>query len=147
VGAYAVKRVAWTVALFLALATATFVLFFVLPHTDTAPGRRRAGIVPRPPLDIHGSLVHEYGQFLSRIVHGALGTSSVNGHEVTTILTAAAPITAGLVLGGAVIWMLVALPLGLLAALRPRSLTARAGGAFTVLGLSVHPLWLGLLLS
>jgi peptide/nickel transport system permease protein len=147
VGAYALKRVVCAAALFLALATVTFVLLFVLPHTDSAPGRRRAGVAPRPPLDIHGSVVHEYGQFLSRIAHGALGTSSVNGHEVTTILTTAAPITAGLVLGGAVLWMLVALPLGLIAALRPQSLTAKAGGAFTLLGLSVHPLWLGLVLS
>ena len=146
-GVYAVKRVIWTGALFLALATVTFVLFFVLPHANPAPGRRRAGLVPRPPLDIHGSLVHEYGQFLSRIAHGALGTSSVNGHSVTTILTTAAPITAGLVLGGAVIWLLIAVPLGLLSALRPRSLTAKAGGAFTLIGLSVHPLWLGLVLS
>jgi peptide/nickel transport system permease protein len=147
VGVYAVKRVVWTGALFLALATVTFVLFFVVPHGNQAPGRRRAGLTPRPPLDIHGSLVHEYGQFLSRIAHGALGTSSVNGHSVTTILTTAAPITAGLVLGGAVIWMLIAVPLGLLSALRPRSLTAKAGGAFTLIGLSVHPLWLGLVLS
>jgi peptide/nickel transport system permease protein len=112
---YAVKRVVWTGALFLALATVTFVLFFVLPHANAAPGRRRAGLTPRPPLDVHGSLVHEYGP--------------------------------GLVLGGAVIWMLIALPLGLLSALRPRSLTAKAGGAFALIGLSVHPLWLGLALS
>jgi ABC-type dipeptide/oligopeptide/nickel transport system permease component len=99
VGVYAVKRVVWTGALFLALATVTFVLFFVLPHASSATGRRRAALPRRPLLDVHGSLVHEYGQFLSRIAHGALGTSSVNGHSVTTILTTAAPITAGLVLG------------------------------------------------
>lgn len=146
-GAYVVKRVIWTVALFLVLATVTFVLFFVLPHPTGAAGRRRGSLVPHPPLDIHGSVVHEYGQFLSRIAHGALGTSWVNGHDVTTILANTVPVTAGLVLGGALIWMLIALPFGLLSALRPQSLTAKAGGVLFVLGLSVHPLWLGLVLS
>ena len=146
-GAYVLKRVVWTVALFLVLATVTFVLFFVLPHQYPVAGRRRGGLVPRPLLDVHGSVVHEYGQFLSRIAHGALGTSWVTGHDVTTILSNTAPVTAGLVVGGAVIWMLIALPFGLLSALRPQSLTAKAGGALFVLGLSAHPLWLGLVLS
>jgi peptide/nickel transport system permease protein len=43
--------------------------------------------------------------------------------------------------------MLIALPLGVLAALRPRSLIDRAGMTLVLIGLSVHPIWLGLMLS
>jgi peptide/nickel transport system permease protein len=147
VGIYVVKRVVWTGALFLTLATVTFVLFFVVPHTNPGAGRRRGPLRSGSPLDVHGSIVQEYGQFLSRIAHGALGTSSSNGHSVMTILTTAAPATFGLVLGGAVLWMLIAVPLGLLTALRPRSRTARGSRAFAAVGLSLHPLVLGLALS
>jgi len=143
---YALKRLVWAVVLFLGLSTVTFVLFFVLPHVE--PGRRRRSpLAPGPPLDVHGSLVHEYGQFLWNLVHGSLGRSWASGHDVLTVLTTVAPATAGLVLGGAVIWMVVAIPIGLLSALRPKSLTSKVTGAVLVVGMSAHPLWLGLLLS
>ena len=111
--------------------------------------RRAAGRRSRsaPPLGLHGSVVDNYVRFLSKIVHGDLGTSTANGHSVTTIVTTAAPITAGLVLGGAVIWLAIAIPLGLLSALRPSSRAGKAGGVLAVVGLSLQPLWLGLVLS
>jgi peptide/nickel transport system permease protein len=59
----------------------------------------------------------------------------------------AAPVTASLVFGGAVVWMLIALPLGILSALRPRSLLDRAGMVFVLVGISAHPVWIGLILA
>jgi peptide/nickel transport system permease protein len=149
VGVYALKRVVWAGVLFFGLATVTFVIFFVLPHLDPARRRRRIGFAPPSPLDVdqHQSVAHEYGQFLSNLVHGNLGHSTVNGHAVLTVLTTVTPATAGLVLGGAVIWMAIAVPLGLLSALRPRARAARVGGAVFVVGMSASPLWLSLLLS
>ena len=145
-GAYAVRRVLGAGVMFLGLATVTFVIFFVLPHTTPAP-RRRAPFPVGPPLGIHGGILHEYWQFLGHLVHADFGRSTVNGHSVTTILTTAAPATAGLVLGAAVIWLAIAIPLGLLAAFRPVSRSARAGRVLAVVGLSLQPLWLGLVLS
>lgn len=146
-GVYALKRTVAAFLLFWALATVTFVLFFVLPHLQPARGRRRSGLGPAQPLDVHGTLVHEYGLFLWNLVHGGLGRSWASDQSVMTTLTTAAPATAGLVLGGAVVWMLVAVPLGLVSALRPGSLTAKTGGALVLLGMCAHPLWLGLVLS
>ncbi len=141
-----VKRLLCAALLFFGLATVTFVIFFVLPHTTPA-ARRRAPFPIGTPLGLHGSIADNYVHFLSKIVHGDFGTSTVNGHSVTTIVTTAAPITAGLVLGGAVIWLAIAIPLGLLSALRPSSRAAKAGGVLGLAGLSLQPLWLGLLLS
>jgi peptide/nickel transport system permease protein len=146
VGSYLVKRLLCAVLLFFGLATVTFVIFFALPHTTPAP-RRRAPFPIGAPLGLRGNIVDNYVHFLGKIVHGDLGTSTFNGHSVTTIVTMAAPITAGLVLGGAVIWLAIAIPLGLLSALRPLSGTASAGAVLAVVGLSLQPLWLGLLLS
>jgi peptide/nickel transport system permease protein len=146
VGAYVVKRLFCAVLLFFGLATVTFVIFFVLPHTNPAPSRR-ASFPVGPLLGLHGGVVDEYVHFLSRILHVDLGTSTANGHSVTTIVTAAAPVTAGLVLGGAAIWLAIAIPLGLLSALRPSSRAGRAGGILALVGVSLQPLWLGLVLS
>ena len=58
----------------------------------------------------------------------------------------AAPVTASLVLGGAVLWMLIALPIGILSALRPNSLLDRTSMVFVLIGISAHPVWIGLIL-
>jgi peptide/nickel transport system permease protein len=149
VGVYALKRVLWSGVLFFGLSTVTFVIFFVLPHVDPGSRRRRIGFAAPSPLDVdqHQSVVHEYGQFWWHLLHGNLGRSTATGHDVLTVVTNVAPATAGLVLGGAVIWMVIAVPLGLVSALRPRSRAARGVGAVFVVGMSASPLWLGLLLS
>jgi peptide/nickel transport system permease protein len=149
VGVYALKRVVWAGVLFLGVSTVTFVIFFVLPHLDPARRRRRLGLAPPTPLDVdqHQSVVHEYGQFMWNLLHGSLGRSSATGHDVLAVITTVTPATAGLVLGGAVIWMMIAVPLGLLTALRPRSRTGRAVGAVFLVGMCAQPLWLGLVLS
>ena len=55
--------------------------------------------------------------------------------------------TASLVLGGAILWMLVAIPVGILSALRPRSLLDRTAMGFVLIGVSAHPVWIGLIFS
>src|SRR4051794_26937275 len=109
----------------LAVCVFTFVTFFVLPH-------HRAGFVYRTDQDvnsmpfatgIHGSVVSEFGQFVRKVfVEGSRGPSFRNRRDVTAILADAIPVTASLVLGGMVVWLLISIPLGVLSALRPRSL-------------------------
>jgi peptide/nickel transport system permease protein len=59
----------------------------------------------------------------------------------------ALPVTIGLVLGGAILWLIIAFPIGILSALRPRSLLDRFGMIFVLIGVSAHPVWIGLILS
>jgi peptide/nickel transport system permease protein len=56
-------------------------------------------------------------------------------------------VTISLVLGGLVVWLLIAIPLGMVAAMRPRSALDRAGLVFVLVGACAHPVWLGLMLS
>jgi peptide/nickel transport system permease protein len=76
----------------------------------------------------------------------SLGKSFVSNQTVNRIVANAAPETASLVLGGVVIWMLIALPIGILSALRPRSLLDRTTMTGVLIGVSMHPVWLGLIL-
>ena len=48
--------------------------------------------------------------------------SYVNREAVNDRLWRAAPVTLSLVLGGVLFWLLISVPLGILSALRPRSL-------------------------
>jgi peptide/nickel transport system permease protein len=152
VSGYLVKRILWAGALFLVLTFVTYILFFVVPSgaNTGAAGRAQSGqevATLRAVTGIHGSFVSEYGQFLRNIFRGSLGSSFENRRDVIDVIANAAPITASLVIGGAVIWLLISIPLGILSAVRPRSLSDRAGTIFVLAGMSAHPAWIGLVLA
>ena len=146
---YLVRRVAWAGLLFLVMSFVTYLIFFVIPTEASRIGRGQASetIDLRTAIPLEGSLVQEYGQYLGRILHGDLGESYVTRREVSGIIAQAAPVTASLVFGGAIVWLLIAIPVGLLSALRPRSLLDRGATAFVLIGISAHPVWIGLILS
>jgi peptide/nickel transport system permease protein len=45
------------------------------------------------------------------------------------------------------LWLLMAFPIGILSALRPRSLLDRISMVFVLVGVSAHPVWIGLMFS
>ena len=69
---------------------------------------------------------------------------AIRGQQVTSH---PADLLPALVLGGAVLWMLIALPVGILSALRPRSLLDRGAMIFILIGISAPVVWIGLLLQ
>jgi peptide/nickel transport system permease protein len=137
--------------MFVAVTIVTFVIFFVIPSEDdqASLGQGGAEIDVRTTVQIDGPLYEEYAEFVRKVVTaGSLGESWVlRGQEVNEVLVRAAPVTASLVIGGAVLWLLLAIPTGLLSALRPRSLFSRVTTVFVLIGISAHPLWIGLVLS
>jgi peptide/nickel transport system permease protein len=76
-----------------------------------------------------------------------LGRSFTNRQRVNDIIKDAAPVTASLVFGGALFWIMLALPVGVLSALRPRSLLDRISMIFVLVGISAHPVWIGLIFA
>jgi peptide/nickel transport system permease protein len=139
------------VVMFLAVTVVTFIIFFVIPSEDDQASLGRGGteVDVRTTVQIDGPLYEEYAEFLRKIVtQGSLGNSWVmRGQEVNEIIVRAAPVTLSLVIGGALLWLLIAIPTGLLSALHPRSLGSRLTTVFVLVGISAHPLWMGLMLS
>ena len=148
---FILRRLAWAAVMFLAVTIVTFIIFFVIPSEDDQSSLGLGGgeIDVRTTVQIDGPLYEEYAEFVRKIVtHGSLGHSWVlRGQEVNEILVRAAPVTASLVIGGALLWLLLAIPTGLLSALRPRSALSRLSTVFVLIGISAHPLWIGLMLS
>jgi peptide/nickel transport system permease protein len=131
----------------------TYVLFFLVP---TDPARLIAGQAARDQdvkraarfLGTDRPIYVQYYKFVKRlVVDQDLGFSFANRQSVNSIVGNAAPVTASLVLGGAIFWMLLAIPIGILSALRPRSLLDRASMTFVLIGISAHPVWIGLIFA
>jgi peptide/nickel transport system permease protein len=150
---YIIRRSLWAVVMFIAVTMVTYVIFFTIPAD---PARLVAGKAATPQdiararhfLGLDKPIYVQYYRFLKRLViHADLGTSFANRQSVNSIVFNAAPVTASLVLGGVVIWMLIALPIGILSALRPRSRLDRTAMVGVLIGISAHPVWIGLILS
>jgi peptide/nickel transport system permease protein len=150
---YLIRRLLWAVLLFFAVTIVAYILFFIIPAD---PARQFAGKGATPEtvakakryLGLDRPVYVQYGTFVWRLVaHQDLGHSWYNRESVNNIIADAAPVTASLVIGGAIFWMLIAIPIGVLSALRPRSLLDRGAMTFVLIGISAHPLWIGLLFA
>jgi peptide/nickel transport system permease protein len=150
---YLIRRLLWAAVLFIAVTMVTYVIFFVTPQDPAklvaGRGATEADIErARKFLGLDDPVPVQYAKFLKRLViDHSLGTSFATREDVNDVVKAAAPITASLVLGGAVFWMLLAVPIGILSALRPRSLLDRGAMLFVLIGISAHPVWIGLVFA
>jgi peptide/nickel transport system permease protein len=145
--AYLVRRLLWAFVLILVVALVTFVIFFVIPSNRVANVRHRESTTNiNEAVGVHGPVYLQYGRFVWHLAHLSLGNSFRSEQSVREMVFAAAPVTASLVIGGAVMWLLIALPIGILSALRPRSALDKTANVFVLMGISVHPVWLGLIL-
>jgi peptide/nickel transport system permease protein len=144
--AYVVRRIAWAIVLVFTVTAITFVIFFTIPTERTRALRTQdRGVVDvRQAVGVHGPVYRQYGQFVWHLAHGQMGRSFRTRQSVNQMLADSAPVTASLVFGGAVVWLLMAVPLGILSAVRPRSLIDRFATVFILLGVSLHPVWIGL---
>jgi peptide/nickel transport system permease protein len=150
---YVIRRLLWAVVLFAAVTLVTYVIFYIIPADPArlACGQRATqDCVDRAArfLGTDKPVYVQYGRFLKRlVVDHSLGRSFTNRQSVNHVIGQAAPVTASLVLGGAVFWLLFSIPIGILSALRPRSLLDRAAMVFVLIGISAHPVWIGLLFA
>jgi peptide/nickel transport system permease protein len=87
-----------------------------------------------------------YGGWLGGLLHGNLGTSLINGENVTTILGARLPVTVELLLYAFVVSIVLAVLLAVLAARKPNGIGDRFSMMISMLGLSVAPYVLALVL-
>jgi peptide/nickel transport system permease protein len=150
-GRYFVRRVLWACMLFVAVTLVTFVIFYVIPAD---PARQVCGQRATPQCIVRARhflgtdrpVLVQYGKFLDRlVVHRSLGRSFTTRQDVTQQILEAAPVTASLVFGGAVLWLLISIPVGIQSALRPRSMLDRSTMVMVLVGISAHPVWIGLL--
>src|SRR5262245_10873468 len=88
----------------------------------------------------------QFGLFVKSALAGNLGTSFVHGEPAIDLIVSRMPATLELALVALVFAVVVGITAGLIAGLKPRSLTGRGIMAGSILGFSVPNFWLGLML-
>jgi peptide/nickel transport system permease protein len=149
---YLVRRVLWAALLFLVITFVTFVIFYVGPNNPARAvcggdqAKRECLVQATRKLGLDQPMPVQYEKFLRRLVfHADLGESFATSQSVNQRIKEAAPVTASLVFGGAVLWMMIGLTVGIFSALKPRSLIDRTAMVFVLIGVSAHPIWIGLI--
>ncbi len=149
---FLVRRILTGIIVLWIVASGTFFLFFARPVQIVA--RELAGRAATPQiinevirnLGLDQPIMVQYWHFLGNTAHGDFGFSYFTGEAVKTILAQDLPITASVVVGGVVLWLIVGLAVGILSATRARSLFDRVSTVGVLAGISMPVFVLGELL-
>jgi peptide/nickel transport system permease protein len=150
---FLIRRIFWAIFLFFVATIITYLIFWVIPAD---PAQLAAGRSATPAdiarvrhfLHLDEPIWKQYGRFVWQLVrHGDLGRSFVNRQSVDSIIAKDAPVTASLVFGGAILWLTISIPIGILSAIRPRSIMDRITMCLVLVGISAHPVWIGLIFA
>ena len=100
----------------------------------------------RAQLGLDRPLLAQYWDWASHAAAGDFGKSFYYPETVWTLLEQRLPVTLTLACWGLIVSLVIGIPLGVLAALRPNTLIDRVAMTLAVLGQALPTFWLGLLL-
>jgi peptide/nickel transport system permease protein len=157
-GRYLIRRTLFMILVLWIISVVTFLIFMKLPPGD--PARRLAGKVTTPQIldqireniGLDKPLVVQYGRFAKGLIplpglwlDPTVYYSWSNQVAVKDEIVQRLPVTAWLTAGAAILWLLMGIPLGILSAVKRRTLADRAGMIFALIGVSAPTFWLGLI--
>ena len=149
---YVVRRVLLAVPVLIGVATLVFSLIHLVPG-DPAQAMMGDGALPqdvaelRKNLGLDQPLLTQYVSFLRHAVTGDLGVSFRTGQPVTRMIAERVPATAELALASMFVAIVIAVPLGVVAAVRRGTAVDVGAMTFALAGVSIPNFWLGPLLA
>ncbi len=148
---YAARRVGQLALTLLGVSILIFLLVRMLPGdvvdaTSGEPsGNAAAREQLREQLGLADPLPVQYLHWIGGLFRGDPGDSLRSGEPITNLLGHALPITLEIVVLGVIIALVVGVPLGILSAVKPNSVTDYAGRIAGMVGISLPSFWLATL--
>jgi peptide/nickel transport system permease protein len=149
--AFVVRRALALVPVLIGVTILVFALIHLTPGDPVqlimgADYNEAGAAVIRKQLNLDEPLYVQYLTWLGHVLTGDLGTSLFNHQPVLTVLMERLPTTLQLAFGGLLFGVVVGMPMGVLAAVRPGSIADQVTRVIALFGVSVPVYWLGLLL-
>ncbi|MBU2981458.1 ABC transporter permease [Lentibacter algarum] len=147
---FLIRRIIQSIFVMLTVALIAFMMFRFMGDpvnslvAENATTEERDAVRERLGLD--QPIWVQYGRFVARASTGDFGLSWRNARPVSTLLSERFPATAELVLVAAGLSLLIGIPLGILTALRPSSLSAQSLQLLSLIGISLPTFVTGILL-
>lgn len=145
-----VRRIGQTLLTLFAMSLLVFVGVWLVGNpvdmllSSNATPAERAAVIKAFGLD--QSVWMQYWHFLDRALHGDLGISWVYNIPALQLILQRMPATLELALVAFLFALLVGIPLGILAGVRPRSLAAKSVMGFSLFGVSLPSFWVGMMM-
>ena len=139
------------VLLLILVSAVTFIVFNVFPSTD--PAALRAGRQPTPEvierirqdLGLDRPKIVQFGDYIWNVfAHQDFGRSYVTNVDVRDQILDNLPATISLTIGGVLVWLTFGLSVGIIAAVRHRSVFDRLAIGLSLVAISAPVYWLGL---
>lgn len=149
---YLVRRLLLAVPVMIGVATLVFSLIHLVPG-DPAQAMLGDGAAPqdveelRKSLGLDQPLLTQYASFLRNALTGDLGTSFRTGQPVTAMIVERVPATAELAVAAMIVAIVLAIPLGVVAAVWRGTTLDYGAMTFALAGVSIPNFWLGPLLA
>jgi ABC-type dipeptide/oligopeptide/nickel transport system permease component len=149
---YLIRRLLLTVPVLLGVATLVFSLVHFVPGDpaqamlgDGASAQDIAEL--RASLGLDKPLIEQYVSFIRQAIGGDLGRSFRTGQPVTTMIIERVPATAELAVAAMIVAIVIAVPLGVVAAVWRGTAADYGAMTFALAGVSIPNFWLGPLLA
>jgi len=153
VSGYILRRLGQAVPVLLGVTFVVFLLMYLTPGDPVQLFMGQAGIVSQEEIErvrhefgLDRPFVEQYGRFLGGILRGNLGQSIIYRRPVATLIGERLPARIELTLFASLIALLVAIPAGVVAAVRRNTWLDAIGTTVSLLGVSLPGFWLGLIL-
>ena len=151
-GSYILRRLLESIPVLILASVAIFMMLRLIPGdpaivilgSDARPEQIKA---VREDLRLDDPLVVQYATWLGNVLQGDLGNSYGSDYPASKLITGKLPATLQLIAGAFGVALILAVPIGIAAALRPHSWVDRFASWYAGLGLAVPSFWLGILLS
>jgi peptide/nickel transport system permease protein len=147
---YLIRRLGQALLVVAVMATLVFVAIYAVGNpidilaSPDADDIEKAAIAKRLGLDL--PLWQQFGTFVWNALHGDLGRSFVYNAPAVDVILQRLPATLELAMTGLVFSILIGIPLGMIAGLKPNSLAGRSIMSGSILGFSLPNFWIGLML-
>lgn len=151
-GAYLIKRLINLVFVLIGVSIVIFLLIRMVPSDvvdmifafDPLPPEQMAKIKASYGFD--QSIPTQYLNWIWGVLHGDFGTSYRTGKPFIEELARALPVTAQVIIGAEIVGLVIAIPVGVISAVRRNTWIDGAARSFALLGLSIPNFWLGTLI-
>jgi peptide/nickel transport system permease protein len=154
---YIIRRLLWLVVVMFLITAITYLIFFVMSPVN--PAVLFAGKQPTPELiaqlkqqfGLDRPVWVQYGLFVKHVFLGdqygwpGLGFSFVTRASIKSQVGARLIVTATLAFGAALVWVMIGVPIGVISAIKRRSLVDRMSMGFALFFVSAPVFWIGLM--
>jgi peptide/nickel transport system permease protein len=164
---YTVRRLLWAFAMLIIVSAVVFVIFYVFPTADAATLRAGRNASPeqidnlRESLGLNASIPEQFARYMTQVFtpfdwfhadefNGGTGPLNFgisvfqSNTPVKEIILDRLPATVFLVVGAVILWLTIAIPVGIISAVKRRSILDRVTMITTLAFISAPVFWLGL---